>query len=253
MKEVSQLPLDEVTTQSVPDRIQQQLIDFLRSGLLGVSDRLPPERDLAVTLGVSRTTLRDALRGLSEKGVLEARQGSGWFVRRNKNQVVESIALYYRLEDMTFSQMVEARVAIEPTITGFAADRRTDEDLAAITDLADRMKRCRNHTEYLNLDYEFHCTIGDSAHNPFFGLAIRPMFSLLEDFRLQLMGRPETKKESMAEHQAILEGIQNQDAVAAKAAMQMHLENFQRRGLQRQPAVNPTNEAIAAQTKGVEL
>jgi DNA-binding FadR family transcriptional regulator len=203
-------------------------VKLIAARRLAQGDRLPPERDLAKALGVSRTTLRDALRGLAERGILHSRQGSGWYVKLNSNTIAQSIALHFRLSDMTLGQMIEARRVVEPAIAACAAERRTDEELAALEALLAAMEATEDDAEYVDLDHQFHALLGVAAHNPFFALAVQPMHEMMQDLRRHIQTRWK-KDASMEEHRRVMDALRRQDAAAAHAAMAEHLDHFEER------------------------
>src|SRR5260370_38409381 len=88
--------LKPVQARSMPDEVQRKIVQLLADRRLVAGDRLPAERDLSKALGVSRTTLRDALRGLEQGGVLRPRAGSGWYVNLNAGTIADSIALTFQ-------------------------------------------------------------------------------------------------------------------------------------------------------------
>lgn len=189
-------------------------------------DRLPPERLLAESLGVSRTTLRHALRSLTERGVLESKHGSGWYVRLDTLAIVHSLALHFELSDMTLGQMIEARRVLEPPIAGYAAMRRTPADLDELAAILIRMETSSIDMTYVDLDQEFHVQIGKCSHNPFFSLAVQPMFELMADLRLDVLAQDGDNQASMQSHRELVQAITRQDSNEAYVAMAKHLDSF---------------------------
>jgi GntR family transcriptional regulator, transcriptional repressor for pyruvate dehydrogenase complex len=218
---------DEAPPSSVSDSINQRVLKLIVERELVPGDRLPAERVLAHSLGVSRTTLRDALRNLTGRGVLEAKQGSGWYVRLNTLAIVHSLALHFELADMTLGQMIEARRVLEPAIASYAALRRTDADLAELRAILQRMEEVDEIGQhYVDLDQEFHGQIGKCSHNPFFSLAVQPMFELMADLRFEVLRREGNNELSMASHRELVDAIGRQDDREAYVAMAKHLDNF---------------------------
>ncbi len=220
----------EVSRSSTPKAIEEQIKGLIGARQLVAGDALPPEREFAARLGVSRSTLREALRALTEEGIVAARQGSGWAVTPNPRPAASNLAVYFLLEDVTFEQVTEARMATEPTIARLAAQRRTDEQLAAITDAFERMSQVKAGKRFVDADSEFHALIATAAHNVLLSFSMLPTMSLLEEVRVKIVEQPSSVAASQAEHQRILTAIGALDGVAAEQAMRDHITWFQDRG-----------------------
>jgi GntR family transcriptional regulator, transcriptional repressor for pyruvate dehydrogenase complex len=220
----------EVSRTSTPKAIEDQVKQLIVSRDLIAGDALPPEREFAARLGVSRSTLREALRALTQEGIVAARQGSGWMVQPNRDTAAGNLAVYFRLEDVTFDQVTEARMANEPSIARLAAQRRTDAELRAITEAYEAMSTVTSADAFLRADTEFHALIATAAHNVLLSFQMHPTMSLLEDVRRDIVSRERNVKGSQAEHRRIVEGIRAGDPDAAEQAMRDHIASFARRG-----------------------
>src|SRR6476659_5022079 len=120
---------------STAEEVVTQLREMIHRGELRSGDRLPPERDLAKLLGVSRPTLRAAIRSLAAVGVLESKQGAGTFVVKSEASPVldsSSLSVMASLHRFTAEEMFEARGALEMAIAGLAAERATGDQLASL-------------------------------------------------------------------------------------------------------------------------
>jgi GntR family transcriptional regulator, transcriptional repressor for pyruvate dehydrogenase complex len=219
---------EPIVSQSVPHAIHQKILKLVEEKRLVVGERLPPERELATTLRVSRTSLRDALRSLAEHGVLESRQGAGWFVTSDDLIVVRGAARRYQQSDLALEQMVEARLLVEPAIAAYAAMRRTKEDLKSLNKLLHDLDSTTDTRRYVRLDMDLHLLIVQSAHNGYLSLVVQPLIDRMADARRDLRPVLPTAP-SVAEHHKIVSAIQLGDANAARAAMKRHLGNFKRR------------------------
>jgi len=220
----------EVSRSSTPKAIEEQIKDLIVARQLVAGDALPPEREFAARLGVSRSTLREALHALTEEGIVAARQGAGWALQPNPHPAASNLAVYFRLEDVTFQQVTEARMATEPTISRLAAERRTDEQLVAITEAFERMSRAAPGKQFVDADSEFHALIATAAHNVLLSFSMLPTMSLLEEVRVKIVEQPSSVAASQAEHQRILTAIGASDGDAAEQAMRDHITWFQDRG-----------------------
>lgn len=205
------------------------MVDGITSGALVVGDRLPTERHLASELGVSRTTVRHVLQSLTDKGVLEARQGSGWYVGRRVDALANALSLHLHLASISFRHLVEARHHVEPTIAALAAAHRRDDDVYTLRETHLEMARRIGDVSWYGYDLEYHTELATASRNPFFSLAVRPALTALQHFRPEVLHEPVSFRQSNVEHATILDAIERRDAEAARRAMAQHLENWERR------------------------
>jgi GntR family transcriptional repressor for pyruvate dehydrogenase complex len=220
----------EVSRTSAPQAIEAQIKQLIVSRQLVAGSPLPPERDFAARLGVSRSTLREALRALTEEGMVEARQGSGWIVQPNRTTAASNLAVYFRLEDITFEQVFEARMANEPAIARLAAERRTDAELTTIVEAFDAMAAAPQPKAFVEADTHFHALIATAAHNVLLSFQMHPTMSLLEEVRLDVVAEGDSIATSQAEHQRIVDAIRRRDPDATESAMRAHIASFAKRG-----------------------
>lgn len=220
----------EVSRSSTPKAIEEQIKHLIVSRQLVAGDSLPPERDFAARLGVSRSTLREALRALTEEGILAARQGSGWAVQPNPRTAASNLAVYFRLEDVTFEQVTEAREATEPTIARLAAERRTDEQLTALMSALEQMSGLSG-APFVSADSEFHALIATAADNVLLSFSMLPAMSLLEGVRIAVSSQHGAAQASQLEHKRIAAAIQDRDGDRAEREMRAHIVSFRGRGL----------------------
>src|SRR3954447_7713849 len=123
-----------VTRDALPDQIASRLIALITERQLKAGDRLPPERELAATMGVSRSSLREALRALAMLGVAEMRQGDGTYLTNlQPRSLMRSVGLVLDLSDSGLEVLFEARKLVEPGLAKLAAERIADEDAEALT------------------------------------------------------------------------------------------------------------------------
>src|SRR5688572_26545181 len=142
---------------------------MIHSGELSAGDRLPPERDLAKLLGVSRPTLRAGIRSLSAVGILQSRQGAGTFVAVAEESPTldsSSLRMLSALHGFTSDEMFEARLALEMSIAGLAARRATSEQMTRLAEeIAGMYASLNNPEQYLVHDMQFHQTIAAASDN----------------------------------------------------------------------------------------
>src|SRR5215218_7345887 len=148
---------------STAEEVAARLRDMIHSGELAAGDRLPPERDLAKLLGVSRPTLRAGIRSLTTVGILQSKQGAGTFVAEaEKSPTLDTgaLKLLSALHGFTSDEMFEARLALEMSIAALAAERATSEQMAQLAeDIAGMYASVEKPEQYLVHDMQFHQTV----------------------------------------------------------------------------------------------
>jgi GntR family transcriptional regulator, transcriptional repressor for pyruvate dehydrogenase complex len=189
-------------------------------------DRLPSERELGEQFGVSRTVIREAVRALAAKGMIEARTGSGLRVAAvNAAAVTESMRLFLHGHDgIDYEQVHEVRTMLEIQVAGLAAARAGDEDVEALNELCERMAAAGDDSEASSReDVAFHRAVAEATHNPLYVIMLDSIGDVMLEIRrvtLALPGRPE---KGLKAHRRILTRIAAHDAPGARDAMRKHL------------------------------
>lgn len=204
-----------------------QLREMIQRGELRPGDRLPPERDLAKLLGVSRPTLRAGLRSLAAVGVLQSRQGAGTFVvGADGPPPLDSspLLLMAALHGFTTSEMFEARLSLEMAIAGLAAERASGDDMASMAEeLAGMYASLKEPEQYLVHDMRFHQTIAVASGNRILTALMNMVATTLLDVRSKTVKRAKDLKESAEMHHQIYRAIRDRSPEAARNAMYDHL------------------------------
>ena len=226
------------------EQLAQQLRLYVELNGLQPGDRLPSERDLAAELQVSRASLRQATVALEVAGVLEVRHGGGIYVRSvdgTPGQMADLLRQRDRLPEV-----LEAREALETMIARRAAERRNDEDLAAIDHalqvMADEIAAGGLGDRG---DEMFHRAVTAAAHNRLLADLMRMIGELIRESRVTSLSEPGRPEKSLAGHRRIADAIRRGDARAAQSAMRRHLQVVADVGLLRwqlpgqQPATPP--------------
>lgn len=211
------------------DKVANMMLETILSRRLEVGDRLPSERELGAQFGVSRTVVREAVRALVAKGLIEVRSGSGLRVAAvDAAAVSESMSLYLRGGTLDFEKVHEVRALFEVHIAGVAAERATEEDVTRMREVHERMRRASSDVEAAARDdLEFHRLIARATQNDLYLLLLDSIGSTLIDIRRENLGsgsRPMT----LDQHEAILERIAARDPVGAREAMAAHLDGVAR-------------------------
>jgi GntR family transcriptional repressor for pyruvate dehydrogenase complex len=211
------------------EQIVQQIEESILKGELREGSQLPAERDLAKQFGVSRTAVREAIKALQEKGLVDAFPGRGTFVtngtsnsmRRSLDRLVKSG------EPGGWASLVEVREILEPEIAALAAVRADAQDITTMREALFVMDNAAWDSDaYIEADLDFHLALAEAAANPIVLSLIDSIVGLLREQRLrifQVAGGPER---GQSHHRRILEAIKRRDAQAARAEMQAHLSQI---------------------------
>ncbi len=199
--------------------------DGIERGRFKSGDRLPPERELAALLGVSRPSVRSGLHALAGMGVVQIRQGAGTFITAGPPALdSEPLNFLAALHGFTRPQMFEARVALEVHVAGMAAQRARAETLIAISDETTAMfASLDNPDAFLLHDIRFHRAVAAAAANPVLSAVVEMVSTAFHRMRRQTIGRAHDLKDAAEEHRAIYQAIRSRDAERARRAMGDHL------------------------------
>src|SRR5581483_6061622 len=204
----------------------QQVEDAILSGQLKPGDQLPPERDLAQRFGVSRTAVREAVKALREKGLLEAFMGRGTFVTDGTSQAIRhSLDLMTRIGQQEGSvHLAELRQILEPEIAALAAPRIDRQLLITMREAVAAMERALHDREaYIEADLDFHLALAEAAANPLILALIDSIVGLLREQRSRIFDVDVGPQRGQFHHKKILQAVEQHDADAARAAMRDHL------------------------------
>ena len=216
-----------VRTSRLYEQIVQQIEESVLNGSLKPGDQLPAERDLAQRLGVSRTAVREAVKTLREKGLVEAYSGRGTFVTDGTSQAArQSFDLMVKIGQQEGSpHLAELRLILEPGIAAMAAERVEDEDLTAMRDAVAVMERSQKDPEaYIEADLDFHLALAEAVANPLILSLIDSIVGLLREQRIKIFNVEGGPQRGQFHHKRILEAMERRDPEMARSAMRAHLE-----------------------------
>jgi len=214
------------------DRVSQVIVDqiklLVREGKLSTGDRLPSERDLCQRFGVSRVTVREALRVLEASGLIEIRVGArgGAFVSSpTRERLGEGLADLITLSSLTPAHITEARSVIEVGILPFVVERATEEDIANLRRMVDEGHEALDRNEYtMNLSAAFHVGVAVCAHNPAIETLVQSFHGpMLLSLRQAQLVAPAMGRRGTDEHAALVDAIEARDTDAAIKVMTTHL------------------------------
>lgn len=209
-------------------QIADQLRELIRLGRFGIGSRLPPERELAQQLGVSRPSVREALIALEIGGCVEVRMGAGVYVRGTGDAAATTGLGESPLE------LMQARVVLEGGLMPQACARATPEGLAAVREALDAMREAMAAGRpALDADRRFHLAVAALAGNSVLERMVGELFNgRYSPMSLQLSALADTHQnweDALREHERVLHALEAHDPLAAQAAMRVHLFNAQER------------------------
>jgi GntR family transcriptional repressor for pyruvate dehydrogenase complex len=208
------------------EQIVQQIEESILSGALKPGDQLPAERELALHFGVSRTAVREAVKCLCEKGLLEAFSGRGTFVRNSTSQAIrQSLDLMARIgQPEGLTHLVELRQILEPEIAALAAVRMDDQLLATMREAVTTMdNNVRDPDAYIEADLDFHLAMAEAAGNPLVLSLLDSIVGLLREQRLAIFKVDGGPERGQFHHKRLLDAIERRSPEAARKLMRAHL------------------------------
>ena len=215
-------PHDTAAGAQVVEHVRREI----EAGRLGPGDRLPPERELAQKMGVSRPSLRSGLRTLHALGIIQARRGAGTFIVEGPPQLGKApLQFLAALHGFTLDQIYEARRMLEVGAAGLAAERSTGEQIAAMADeITGMFASLEEPQTFLRYDLGFHRAVADGSGNPILATIIGTLTEIIwETGRLNMQGT--SLRESAEKHRRIYEAVKARSPERARREMTQHLEH----------------------------
>ncbi len=219
----------EITPVRLYESVIEQIMNLIKNNKLKPGDKLPPERELAEKLSISRGSLREAFRVLESKGLIKSKPSGGRYIREiRKNGYNNTENIILSLEKSSILELLEAREMFEVKIAEITAQKATPEDIELIEEALSKM----NEEEELKYgketesDSEFHLAIANASHNFVFVNIIKLHLDLLKDTREKTWKIPGRKEEQYQEHQAIFQAIKEHNSKKAGEAILRHLRTI---------------------------
>lgn len=247
------MPFQPVQPEKLSIAVTRQIEQLILRGILRPGERLPSERELAERFGVSRPSLREAIADLQQRGLLAAKAGAGIFVADVLGSAFSPalIELFANHDEVPLDYLSFRR-----DMEGLAAERAarlgSDTDLKVIQSIYDKMLMShdkRDPTREAELDAEFHLSIIEASHNVIMLHMMRSMFELLREgvfYNRQIMFKQRlTRGPLLEQHGAINTALQSRDGIAARQAVEVHLDYVKAALVDH--ARSEKNEAIARQ------
>lgn len=217
-------------------RVADQIERYVKGNGLSPGDRLPGERELCELLGVSRASVREALRSLQTRGVVGVRHGKGVFVA-SPAEGERAMQRFARLREVGMEELFAMREVLEVPAAGWAATAASDEQLQELVVTFDRLEQAvlagSSPAELQTMDAQLHLQIAEFASNRFLAMtqtALQEMLARSMETTLAIAGRP---ARSVREHADIIEALLARDAHRARAAARRHIHSARRAALRR--------------------
>lgn len=213
------------------DILASQLRQMIVEGELPPGSLLPSERDLVSESGLSRSSVRDALRVLESEGFVSTkvgRSGGSMVTLPGRDLIARSVELFVRTHGIRLDSLLECRVAVEPTLARLAARNRTESELAEITELHRQFELSVDDVQaYKRINLEWHLAIAMSSRN-------EPLIALMEAITMpvrdamdyQHVTTPEMRSNAVRAHTVILQAIRDQDEQSAARRMERHVTAY---------------------------
>jgi DNA-binding FadR family transcriptional regulator len=217
------------TNDRLVDRIANEIQSVIATRQLSPGTKLPPERELCEQMGVSRTALREAVRMLVSRGLLEIRPGSGTTVRKiTSDQISEPLAMLIRTHDETITpdHMHDVRSILEVAIVKMAAENATETDIAELKAIIEQMEKPRiRPADFAEKDAELHRRIAGASHNALLVVLLDSIRDVMQGIRSRVHRYSSLAQIVNPDHRRIVERIAARDPEGAAAAMHDHLEH----------------------------
>lgn len=226
------MPFEKIQSEKLSHSVVRQIELLILRGILRPGERLPPERELSERMGVSRPSLRDAVSDLQDRGLLTTRPNAGIYVAEVLGSAFSPalVALFESHDEAVFDYL-----AFRRDMEGLAAERAarvaSDTDLKVIDAILHKMELAhtkRDPSDEAALDAEFHMSIIEASHNVVMLHMMRSMFDLLKQgvfYNRQKMFRVRTTRDLLLDqHRAMNDALQARDPMAARAAVEEHLD-----------------------------
>ena len=205
--------------------IASHIEELIITGELSPGDRLPAERELAEKMHVGRGAVRESVKLLSERGLVDVRPGRGTFVSEpGGDALVSSLERFLKLGPGSYDDLLEIRQVVEVAIAGLAAQRANAKDLEDLGVTVARMDNSiESPVEFIDADLEFHLTLARATHNPVFPRLMDVFIDMLRTVQLENFRVPGAPGRGQVWHKKIYEATTAGDAQAASDAMRQHL------------------------------
>lgn len=211
------------------DQVIEVIKDKIKRGKIKKGDKLPSEREMAESLGLSRASVREALRALEVIGLIESIQGAGNYIRTNfDNSLIEPLSLMFMLQESSVKEMYDLRETLELQCVKLSARYIEENELGLLTAILNRMYLAKTEEESLELDIEFHYLIAKTSRNMLLINVLEVLSQLMDEFirksRMQILHEGNTRENLLEIHENLLRALKCREEVKASQAMKEHFD-----------------------------
>ena len=211
------------------DQVIEVIKDKIKKGKIKKGDKLPSEREMAESLGLSRASVREALRALEVIGLIESIQGAGNYIRTNfDNSLIEPLSLMFMLQESSVKEMYDLRETLELQCVKLSARYIEENELGLLTAILNRMYLAKTEEESLELDIEFHYLIAKTSRNMLLINVIEVLSQLMDEFirksRMQILHEGNTRENLLEIHENLLRALKCREEAKASQAMKEHFD-----------------------------
>ncbi len=221
------IEFSHVKEKLLAERVEEQIWHYILDASFLVGEKLPNEFELGERFGVGRSTIREAIKLLSSKGIVEVRQGSGTYVQSLSKGKDDPLGLGSVKDKKALAMdLADLRLLLEPGIAAMAASHATEDDIQRLLRLCERIEsKIRKGESYIEDDIAFHACVAECSKNS----VIKQLVPIIDTAVMMFVDvtRKKLTEETIATHRMISDAIASHDSIGAKAAMVMHL-NYNR-------------------------
>jgi DNA-binding FadR family transcriptional regulator len=213
----------DIKSKLLAEQIQEQIYQYIVNEHIPVGAKLPNEFKLGERFGVGRSTIREAVKLLVSKGILEVRQGSGTYVVNTMPKDLDPLGLRDTEDKMALAlDLVNVRIILEPSIAEMAALHATEEDIQKLKSLCQAIEwKIEKDESYIEDDIAFHTCVAECSKN----VVMKQLIPIIDTAVLMFVNVTHRKltKETIMTHRAVVQSIEEKDPIGAKIAMMMHM------------------------------
>lgn len=218
-----------IKTPKVYDQVIEKIKNSIKNGEIKKGDKLPSEREMAESLSVSRTSVREALRALEVVGLVESRQGAGNYIRTNfDNSLFEPLSIMFMLQESSIQEMYDLRETLELQCSRLSAKNIEDNELELLSAILDRMYIAKSEKESLELDIKFHYLIAKTSRNVLLINVLEVISQLMDEFieksRMQILHEGNTRENLLEIHENLVRALKCRDELKVYNAMKEHFD-----------------------------
>jgi GntR family transcriptional regulator, transcriptional repressor for pyruvate dehydrogenase complex len=215
-----------IKRESTLEVIVQQIKDQIKKGILKPGEKLPSERKLADLLGVSRASVREAIKALAFSGYLEVNQGKGTYILEMATKYDEIANFFSEFSNYSLDYLMEARIMLEGEFARLAALNASQEEIDVIEKVFNEIAKSKDLNSFVVKDLEFHLTIAKATHNPFMYGLMKIIGEMLYKETNRIIGKSRYTKENTIETtRDLVQAIKQRDAEKAKKLMGEHIRD----------------------------